>query len=33
LPQPATAKPEHFIDLSLLQELDKEKFFDKLEKR
>jgi len=25
-----TAKPESFIDLTLLQELEKEKFFDKL---
>jgi len=24
------AKPENFVDLSLLQELEKEKFFDKL---
>jgi hypothetical protein len=24
------AKPENFVDLSLMQELEKEKFFDKL---
>jgi NitT/TauT family transport system substrate-binding protein len=30
MPQAANAKPEQFIDLSLLQELEKEKFFDKL---
>ena len=30
MPQAATAKPEQFVDLSLLQELEKEKFFDKL---
>lgn len=30
MPQAANAKPEQFIDLSLLQELDKEKFFDRL---
>jgi hypothetical protein len=24
------AKPENFIDLSLMQELEKERFFDKL---
>jgi hypothetical protein len=30
MPQAAHAKPEQFIDLSLLQELEKEKFFDKL---
>jgi hypothetical protein len=33
LPQAANAKPEQFIDLSLLQELEKEKFFEKLERR
>jgi NitT/TauT family transport system substrate-binding protein len=33
LPQAANAKPEQFIDLSLLQELEKEKFFEKLDKR
>jgi len=30
MPQTATAKPEQFIDLSLLQDLEKEKFFDRL---
>jgi NitT/TauT family transport system substrate-binding protein len=30
MPQAAAAKPESFIDLSLLQELEKEKFFDRL---
>jgi len=30
LPQAASAKAEQFIDLSLLQELEKEKFFAKL---
>jgi len=30
MPQAANAKPEQFIDLSLLQELEKEKFFDRL---
>jgi NitT/TauT family transport system substrate-binding protein len=30
MPQAANAKPEQFLDLSLLQELEKEKFFDKL---
>jgi len=30
LPQAANAKPEQFIDLILLQDLEKEKFFDKL---
>ena len=30
LPQAANAKPEQFVDLSLLQELEKEKFFDRL---
>lgn len=30
MPQAATAKPEQFVDLSLLQELEKEKFFDRL---
>ena len=29
MPQAANAKPEQFIDLSLLQELEKEKFFDR----
>lgn len=30
LPQAANAKPEQFIDLTLLQELEREKFFEKL---
>ena len=30
MPQAAAAKPENFIDLSLLRELEKEKFFDRL---
>jgi TolA-binding protein len=30
MPQAAGAKPENFIDLSLLRELEKEKFFDRL---
>ena len=30
MPQAVNAKPEQFIDLSLLQELEREKFFDKL---
>lgn len=30
LPQAANAKPEQFIDLSLIQELEREKFFDRL---
>ena len=30
MPQSASAKPEQFIDLTLLQDLEKEKFFDKL---
>ena len=30
MPQAANAKPEQFVDLSLLQELEREKFFDKL---
>jgi NitT/TauT family transport system substrate-binding protein len=30
MPQAVNAKPEHFIDLSLLQELEKEKFFERL---
>ena len=28
--QAVNAKPEQFVDLSLLQELEREKFFDKL---
>ena len=30
MPQAANAKPEQFIDLTLLRELEKEKFFDRL---
>lgn len=30
MPQAANAKPENFIDLSLLRELEKEKFFERL---
>ncbi len=30
MPKAANAKPEQFIDLSLMQELEKEKFFEKL---
>jgi hypothetical protein len=30
MPQAANAKAEQFIDLSLLQELEKERFFDRL---
>lgn len=30
MPQTANAKPEQFIDLTLLQELEREKFFEKL---
>jgi NitT/TauT family transport system substrate-binding protein len=32
-PQAKTAKPEQFVDLSLLQELESEKFFDEMAKR
>ncbi|MGZ9130190.1 MAG: hypothetical protein ACXW4Z_20635 [Candidatus Binatia bacterium] len=31
--QAKTAKPEQFVDLSLLQELENEKFFDEMAKR
>jgi hypothetical protein len=31
--QAKTAKPERFVDLSLLQELENEKFFDEMAKR
>jgi len=30
MPKAANAKPEQFIDLTLVQELEKEKFFDRL---
>jgi NitT/TauT family transport system substrate-binding protein len=33
LPQAKTAKPEQFVDLSLLQELEKEGFFNEMAKR
>jgi NitT/TauT family transport system substrate-binding protein len=33
MPQAKTAKPEQFVDLSLLQELENEKFFDEMAKR
>ena len=33
LPQAKTAKPEQFVDLSLLRELEAEKFFDEMAKR
>jgi NitT/TauT family transport system substrate-binding protein len=33
LPQARTAKPEQFVDLSFLQELEAEKFFDEMGKR
>ena len=33
VPQAKTAKPEQFVDLSLLQELENEKFFDEMAKR
>ena len=33
VPQTKTAKPEQFVDLSLLQELENEKFFDEMAKR
>jgi hypothetical protein len=31
--QAKTAKPEQFVDLSLLQELENEKLFDEMAKR
>jgi ABC-type nitrate/sulfonate/bicarbonate transport system substrate-binding protein len=33
IPQAKSAKPEQFVDLSLLQELEKEGFYSELEKR
>jgi hypothetical protein len=33
LPQAKSAKPEQFVDLSFLQELETEKFFDEMAKR
>ncbi|HLN85485.1 MAG TPA: ABC transporter substrate-binding protein [Candidatus Limnocylindrales bacterium] len=33
MPQAKTAKPEQFVDLSFLQELEAEKFFDEMAKR
>jgi NitT/TauT family transport system substrate-binding protein len=33
MPQAKTAKPEHFVDLSFLQELEKEGFFNEMAKR
>jgi len=33
IPQAKTAKPEQFVDLSFLQELEAEKFFDEMAKR
>ena len=33
VPQAKTARPEQFVDLSLLQELESEKFFDEMAKR
>jgi hypothetical protein len=33
MPQAKTAKPEQFVDLSLLQELEKEGFFTEMAKR
>jgi NitT/TauT family transport system substrate-binding protein len=33
MPQAKTAKPEQFVDLSFLQELEAEKFFDEMGKR
>jgi len=33
VPQAKTAKPEQFVDLSLLQELENEKFFDEMTRR
>ena len=33
VPQAKTAKPEQFVDLSLLQELENEKFFDEMARR
>ena len=33
MPQAKIAKPEQFVDLSFLQDLEKEKFFDEMAKR
>ena len=33
MPQAKTAKPEQFVDLSFLQELEKEGFFNEMAKR
>jgi hypothetical protein len=33
MPQAKTAKPEQFVDMSFLQELDKEGFFNEMAKR
>jgi hypothetical protein len=33
IPQAKSAKPEQFVDLSLLQELENEKFFDEMARR
>jgi len=33
MPQAKTAKPEQFVDLSFLQELEKENFFNEMAKR
>jgi hypothetical protein len=33
MPQAKSAKPEHFVDLSLLQELEKEGFFTEMVKK
>ena len=33
LPQAKSVKPEQFVDLSFLQELEKERFYGEMEKR
>ena len=33
IPQAKTAKPEHFVDLTFLQELEMEGFFEEMGKR
>jgi hypothetical protein len=33
MPQAKSAKPEQFVDLSFLQELEKENFFNEMAKR
>ncbi|HEY1267482.1 MAG TPA: hypothetical protein VGH16_09515 [Candidatus Binatia bacterium] len=33
MPQAKSAKPEQFVDLSFLAELDKENFFDEMAKK